>query len=157
MKKRFFTIALALIASLGTTLATERESKEPASYKIQLEKRFTSLQIDDDINVVLTNTNNNEIVVEGSLADIKSVVAAVADGRLAVWMSGAKRGNQVTVYIPAAMLDFIAINGDSELRTNTVLNNPRLEVEVNGLCKIHIRSFGKVHVSNLSEYEFKKG
>lgn len=157
MKKRFFTIALALITSLGTALATGKESKEPASYKIQLEKRFTSLQIDNDINVVLTNSTSNEIVVEGNMPDIKSVAATVADGRLSLWMTGAKRGNTVTVYVPASMLDFISVNGESQLSTNTVLSNPKLEVEVNGLCKIHIRSVGKVYVSNLSEYEFKKG
>jgi hypothetical protein len=156
MKKNLFMLLTAVVTFTSFSYAANSGPDDPATVKMDFTKKFTSLDIKDHVNIILTSSSESGITIRGDQQDVKDVRAGVNSGRLTVWMTGSGRGAHVTVYVPAALLDQIFINGDSKVQTESILSNPQLDVEINGECRISIRSLGKVDVRNGSEYEFKK-
>jgi hypothetical protein len=154
MKKKLTALFAAIICLTGFSFAKQPGPGEPTTMKIGFTKKFTSLDIKNDVNVVLTASDGNEILIKGEREDVKRVRATVSNGCLTVWMANGMSNKYVTVYVPAALLDQVIVNGDSNVQTETVLTNPRLDVEINGECSINIRSLGKVEVRNGTEFEF---
>jgi hypothetical protein len=128
---------------------------EPPLMKISFDRSFTSLEVEDNIAVVLTNETGNEISLAGDKEYVKRVRAAVKRGRLYIWLTGSEKGERVTVYVPAALLRQVVINGDSYVSTASTLNNAGMLVVVNGACKLFIKSRGRIDISGTSEYEFR--
>ena len=61
---------------------------EPPLMKISFDKSFTSLEVEDNIAVVLTNETGNEISLAGDKEYVKRVRTAVKRGRLYIYMAG---------------------------------------------------------------------
>jgi len=156
MKKSMFSLFALLFSMISTCFATPAGIKPPV-ITISFGQSFTGLVVDDNITVVLTNETGSEITVSGDQLQVKKLRAAVKKGTLYVWQPGDDKGEKLTVYVPARMLRNIIVNGESQISTATTLDNTRLEVIVNGACKLALRSRGTIDVTGSSDYEFKKG
>ncbi|HEX4877341.1 MAG TPA: DUF2807 domain-containing protein [Chitinophagaceae bacterium] len=129
-------------------------AQNPPVMKINLEKNFYYLEVNDHISVVLTNETGGEIVIDGDRVLARKVRAVVKKNRLYIWLAGNSRGETVTVYVPALLLKQVVINGDSRINTATTLNNSALDIVVNGACRLNLRSRGKIAISGTNEFEF---
>ena len=152
MKNKIIVLLLSVfsVATFGFAASVD---VDPPLMKISFDKSFTSLEVEDNIAVVLTNETGNEISLAGDKEYVKRVRATVKRGRLYLWLAGSEKGERVTV--PAALLRQVVINGDSYVSTASTLNNAGMLVVVNGACKLFIKSRGKIDISGTSEYEFR--
>ena len=155
MKMKLFTLAAALLAVTSFSFAAPASSGEPSTMTINLSRKYTSLDLRGDIKVVLTNDAADKLTITGDKGDVKKIRASVSRGTLSVWSTdGSSSKKDVTIYVPAGWLDLVIINGDAELETKEALRNNELTVEVNGECKVNIRSLGKVTMKNSDEFVF---
>lgn len=150
MKKQFFL----LIAVLGLTWAAAAGGFPPP-LKIRLDKSFSQLVVEDHITVVLTREAGSEISIHGERAQALHLRASIRNNKLYLWMARGQRGEDVIVYVPAALLERVTLNGDSQLSSSGTLFNPSLAVCVNGASILNLRSTGKIQVEGSSEYEYR--
>lgn len=153
MKYNFFTLIITGLFTVTTVLANS--NTEPPPIRINLEKHFSLLEINDHISVVLTNGTGKEISVGGETSKTAKIRASVKKGRLSLWLAGSDKGERIIVYVPARFLKQVVINGDSKVRTAALLDNEELDVVVNGACQLELRSKGRINVSGTNEYEFR--
>lgn len=150
MKKAILSLSLVLTAgsfvAAGTGIPPERI--------IPVKQAFTRLEVADNVTILLTNQPAANISAKGADGALQRVRVAVKKGCLYVWMAGSMDGKNVTVEVPAGLLDQILVDGDSQIRSATVLDNRRLEVTVNGACKLDLRSSGRIDVLGSPDYEF---
>ena len=156
MKKNLVALLLVAVTFTSFSYAGNIDPAGPPIMKMEFAKIFTSLAVQDHVNIVLTNSSESEITIEGEKRDIKDLRASVSHGCLTVWMANSVDGKKITVYVPAAFLDLIYVNGDSNVKSASALNNRQLTVEINGECRIDIRSQGKIELRDGFDYEFKR-
>lgn len=143
---------IALCLLLGSFGLSAFGQKTPETKLIQLKEIFTSLSVDSDIHVVLTENKAGDILVEG---DVKALDIQLNDGHLQL----AKRHHMtapVKVYVPSAYLLKVYMNGTGSLSSSTVLSGQRLKVVLAGESKIAIRSTGNVIVEAMDDIQFIK-
>jgi len=156
MKKKMGSLVLVTLSVTCFGFAAPVHSNPPV-ISIAFDQSFTSLVVDDNITIVLTNETGSEITVSGDQSQVKKIRAAVKKGSLYIWQPGGDKGEKVTVTIPAKQLRQVIVNGESYISTAATLDNTGLEVIVNGACKLVLHSRGNIDVTGTSDYEFKKG
>ena len=154
MKPKFIMTALLLCSLAFSAFAQKSKPSDPVSKLIRLNEGYSSMVIEDDISVVLTESNSNEIIIKGEEKSVEKVKVEVDDGRLILSYVSAGVPAAVKVYVPAALLSRVNINGKSEVTSASTLNNPKLRVIVAGEGKVHLRSSGKVLVEGTDEFDF---
>ena len=154
MKPKFFFTALLLGSLAFSAFAQKSQPSDPVSKLIRLNEGYNSLVIEDDISVVLSESNSNEIIIKGEEKSVEKVKVKVDDGKLVLWYVPGAVPTAVKVFVPAAALSRININGKSDVTSASTLNNPKLRVIVAGEGKVHLRSNGKVLVEGTDEFDF---
>jgi len=149
MKPKFIMTALLLCSLAFSAFAQKSKPSDPVSKLIRLNEGYSSMVIEDDISVVLTESNSNEIIIKGEEKSVEKVKVEVDDGRLILSYVSAGVPAAVKVYVPAALLSRVNINGKSD-----VTSASKLRVIVAGEGKVHLRSSGKVLVEGTDEFDF---
>ena len=126
---------------------------EPETKVIQLKEIITSLAVENDIHVVLTETKSGEILVEGQ---VNALDIHVSDGQLQLAKKYEKLNAPLKVYVPATYLSKVYMNGTGSLSSSTVLTSPRIKVILSGESTIAIRSAGNVTVETMNDIQFVK-
>jgi len=87
MKNKIIVLLLSVfsVATFGFAASVD---VDPPLMKISFDKSFTSLEVEDNIAVVLTNETRNEISLAGDKEYVKRVRTAVKRGRLYIYMAG---------------------------------------------------------------------
>jgi len=148
----FFLISAALILIFTiilsvTTFAHESSDKNAVYSKaIMLNGSCHQLVVWGDIEIVLTPSLSDSIVVEGSATDIKMIETKMKKGRLAVRAQWVNESHTTRIIVPAAMLKFIQVYGNATIHSAGFLSIPQLKIEMNGEGRIKIRSYGIVKV-----------
>jgi hypothetical protein len=123
-----------------------------AATRIPVTEIFTTLSVDENLDVVLTSGPSDEIWVEGSTKHL-SVQLTDSHLRLAPlqpYTSPAK------IYVPATYLSKIYMNGAGSLSSASLLNSKHLRVILFGEASVAIRSTGRVSVETADEIRFVK-
>lgn len=150
MKKAILSMVLMIAAG---SIASAGSAPTPELI-IPVKQAFTRLQVADNVSILLTNQPAAAVSARGTDAALQRVRVAVKKGCLYVWMAGSTDGKNVTVEVPAGLLEQVLVDGDSLIRSASVLDNPSLEVTVNGACRLDLRSSGKIDVQGTPDYEF---
>lgn len=145
----FFILTLLSAPALVSASVTPPERKVPVT------KQFRSLNVSDNITILLTTEPATEITVQGTGAELQRARVVIKNNCLYVWMNGSVDGRNVTVRVPASQLEQIQVEGDSQVRATAILLNPKLEVTVNGACRLSLRSRGIIEVKETPDYEFR--
>ena len=149
MKPLLFTIGL-LLGSFGLSAFAQKATHEPKH--IQLQEIITSVSVNDDIDIVLTDSKANELLVDGNP---KAVSVFVNDGHLQLAKTQQTAG-VVKIYVPAAYVSKVFMNGTGELSSSAVLSGSRLKIVLAGESKIALRSTGNVTVEAVDDIQFVK-
>lgn len=136
--KQLLILAISLLSLSATVQAA------PAKTIIPLTEKFHSIVINDDIAVVLTESNDTEITISGEDKYVSRVDYTVSNGKLTISSKKGFLKNRVVVYVPVKNLRSIEVNGESKVSNKGWLLSPELKVIVNGLAKIELYNKGEV-------------
>lgn len=123
------------------------DSKNPA---------ITSLVVNADVNIVLINEGDKPVSMIGDAVFMEQVYYKQTGGRLVV--NAIKNKNwktRGTVYIAAGSLTSIRVNNDAYVKSSGALIIPKLDIEVNGSCKIAVFTWGEVNLIKNDSYEIE--
>jgi formylmethanofuran dehydrogenase subunit D len=151
MKPKFLFICL-LLSTIGFSAFAQQSV--PQDKKIQLTETATSLVVEDDITVVLTDSKADYLSVEG---DSKAVVATIQDGQLVLSARKSHLASNVTVFVPAGQLSKVFLNGTGSLSSSDILSNQKIKIYLASEAKINVRSKGAVSVEAFNDIQFVRG
>ncbi|HYO21115.1 MAG TPA: DUF2807 domain-containing protein [Flavisolibacter sp.] len=152
MKPTIFFLAL-LLSSLTFSAFAQKTSQNETKL-IQLKEVFTSMSVDNDIDVVLTESKTGEMVVEGNA---KLLDMRLSDGHLSLSKKQLGVSAPIKVHVPASYLSKIFMNGNGTLSSSAVLSNQKMKILLAGEAKIAVKSTGSVTVETAEEIQFVKG
>jgi hypothetical protein len=152
MKKNFvvtFVLMMSVVySSFSAGLEKNLLSKNPQ------EPAITSLVINADVNIVLFNDGNKLVRRVGDVDFMEQVSFKQTGNTLVVKASKNKNWkNKGVIYIPANGLTSIQINNDAVVRSSETLIIPKLDIEINGSCKVSVFTLGEVNLVKNDSYE----
>lgn len=103
-----------------------------------------SIEVSDEINIVLTQSTEAKLRIIGEEKDSKAVMLDQKNGRVRLISKRGSLKNRVTVYIPVQNLSKLVINGKSYVRSNGVIASKKLLVTVAGEAKVEINNLGDI-------------
>jgi hypothetical protein len=145
MKKAILSMTLLIFGISFSALAAE---KTPGTTSI------TTIIINADVTVVLTNNDNQAVNMIGDEMFMKFVTFRQEGDKLVVAaQKNRDYKSRGIIYVPSSALQSISINSDATVRSSYVLNLPELRVAINGACRIHLYTTGKVKLEDNQQYE----
>jgi hypothetical protein len=139
--KRIILSGLLCLGMVLTGIAKDREPARDVNSGV-----IQSVVINANVTVVLTNFGDNEIRITGD-DFLKQQVHLRRNGNKLV-ISANKRSSllgKVVIYVPAAYVSRIFINSDAHVHSSGILQNPKLDVFINGACRIMIDNIGQLN------------
>ena len=124
------------------TIATAKA--ENITREMDLAASVKSIEVSDDINVVLTQSSEAKLRIIGEEKDNKAVLLDQKNGRVRLLSKKGSLKNKVTVYVPVQNLSKLVINGKSYVRSNGVIASKKLVVTVAGEAKVEINNLGDI-------------
>lgn len=152
MKRVTILLTMLLVSSL-TFLAfgeTGKNNEEPAP-------SISTLVINANVTVVLVNNHSLRPVITGDTEMARLITIKQSGDTLIVNASKGKNLKESgVVYIPATMLKQIRVNSEAHVLSLYTLKLPKIDVFINGACKIEIANVGSVNLVESENYEFEK-
>lgn len=139
--KQLFIMAIALFAMTSVTKAKN------ITREINLTSSVYSIEVSDDINLVLTQSTEATLRITGEEKDSKAVLFDNKNGRVRLLSKKGSLKNKVTVYVPVQNLRKLVINGKSYVRSNGVIASKKLDVTIAGEAKVEINNLGDIAFS----------
>lgn len=136
--KQLFSLLISVL-SLATVANAETITRE-----MDLTASVYSIEVSDDINVVLTQSTEAKLRITGEEKDSKAVLLDQKNGRVRLLSKKGSLKNRVTVYVPVQNLHKLVINGKSYVRSNGVIASKNLQVTVAGEAKVEINNLGDI-------------
>jgi hypothetical protein len=128
----------------------------PVSKTVNLTEAYSSLLIENNLSVILTESASPTIKIEGDARDVKKVGVFVTDGQLVLTYAQPNLQPDVKLYVPAAFLTKVFMNGKAMLSSSAVLKNKKLKIYMAEEGQVNIRSVGSVIVEPDNEIDFVK-
>ena len=135
--KQLFILFISVL-----TIATAKA--EIITREMNLATSVKSIEVSDDINVVLTQSSEAKLRITGEEKDNKAVLLDQKNGRVRLLSKKGSLKNKVTVYVPVQNLSKLVINGKSYVRSNGVIASKKLVVTVAGEAKVEINNLGDI-------------
>jgi hypothetical protein len=151
MKKILFSLAAAFIVAVGIA---QTNSEGNVSKKVLLAQNPASLVINGSISVVLLNGNTKEIWMEGSKEAIDGYSVKEKNATVEINDRAGKSRTEALLYVPAQAINTLFINGASAVTSYETLLNQKIDVYVNGSCKVWVRTTGIIHVNAADGYDY---
>lgn len=136
--KQLFILFISVL-TMATVANAENITRE-----VDLTASVYSIEVSDDINVVLTQSTDARLRITGEEKDSKSVLLDQKNGRVRLLSKKGSLKNKVTVYVPVQNLHKLVINGKSYVRSNGVIASKNLHVTVAGEAKVEINHIGEI-------------
>jgi hypothetical protein len=140
--KQFIIMAVSLLTFSAAGIAAP--ANKTISAVIASGTVYDVIVVNNDIDIVLTESPVAEIRVTGEEKDVNLVKHQVKKGMLII---GSKMGSlkgKATVYVSVSSLKKLEINGKSFVTSNGALKSSKLIVVVNGEAKFDLRNYGDI-------------
>lgn len=136
--KQLFSLFIGVL-TMATVANAENITRE-----VDLTASVYSIEVSDDINVVLTQSTDAKLRITGEAKDSKAVLLDQKNGRVRLLSKKGSLKNRVTVYVPVQNLRKLVINGKSYVRSNGVIASKNLQVTLAGEAKVEINNLGDI-------------
>jgi hypothetical protein len=136
--KQLFILFISVL-TMATVAKAENITRE-----MDLTASVYSIEVNDDINLVLTQSTDAKLRITGEEKDSKAVLLDQKNGRVRLLSKKGSLKNRVTVYVPVQNLHKLVINGKSYVRSNGVIASKNLQVTVAGEAKVEIDNLGNI-------------
>jgi hypothetical protein len=147
-------LCLALLfasVSHASGIATDEPVKKEGSGKI------STLIINADVTVVLVDYDNAQLEIIGKDFLKKFVTFRNSGDTLFI---GAAKTRELryagVIYVPASQLKNIRINSKAMVRSMYFLQIPKLNVVINGACRISISNVGELNCIGINDFEVEQ-
>ena len=117
-------LSLVLIQTACSVFESQTESREV--------EKFTALKISGLAEVIITQANEQKLVVQVSGMPIADVVTTVENETLIITTKGFHRGESVQVFVHYNQLNSISTSGSAELTSTNTLNTQHMNITTNG-------------------------
>ena len=149
------TLLIGLL--LGTAAFAQKQTTEaPVTTTVHLTEATRTLYVESDVTVILTGNETSDVVIEGDARDLKTLRAKAADGTLSLFVPLESSAARLKVYVPASQLSKVYLFGKSVLRSETVLQNPKIKIILAGESVVNVSSVGKVLIEGSDDFDFIK-
>ena len=160
MKKQFVSIILIAVLSYLPAAAAPVTPAKDNTVQVALAAPFHRMVVCNNVNVVLVDVASQQASIKGKAKWREAVKLEVKDGVLTVSSSRSSSMKQATVYIPVQQLEGITVKGYSDIESKGTLHSQKLNIHIEGDCRVSVLNDGLVTVSNGPlhdfEYEVKK-
>lgn len=116
---------------------------------------FHSIRIENDIDVVLTETNLAGITVVANDDATRAIQFKVKKGVLHIYSKGRSMKGKAVVYVPVKNLQTLEVMGNSHVSSAGPLSGPSLRLKIHGEATFNIRSNGDVAVESSPDIEIQ--
>jgi hypothetical protein len=120
--------------------------------KIKTDEVVTSLKVYKNVEVVLTDNDQDEIQVVGETADVENTAVKISNGEMIVTGFDDDTRERVVVYVPARFLGKVFIHGSSNVSSAGLLDNEMMDVTINGSGKSNIQSIGLISLNTIGDF-----
>jgi len=152
---KFLAMLLFAAGITGTTYAQDTKEEQFINKKVVLEQEVYNLIVNDDVSIVFTDEAGKEITIEGRDSEVKKVTLTEQNGTLEISApTSFLAKKKAVVYVPARSLRSLTVNGASVIYSYDKIQNPHINVFVNGSCQVRIKTYGQIKVINSDEYSF---
>lgn len=136
--KQLFILFISVL-TMATVANAENITRE-----MDLTSSVYNIEVNDDINVVLTQSTEAKLRITGEEKDSKAVLLNQKNGRVRLFSKKGSLKNRVTVYVPVQNLHKLIINGKSYVRSDGVIASKKLLVTIGGEAKVEINNLGDI-------------
>lgn len=140
--------AAFILATAFTVPAKKQSAKFNSMEDGKYSMSFSKIVIEDDIDVMLHESAEKNILVEGWQGDVANVEWKVKNGVLYVSSKTGSLKGRVLVTVDVSGLKKIDINGASEVKSLGNLNSGSLYISMNGFGLVSIVNAGKIELVN---------
>ncbi|HEX4957938.1 MAG TPA: DUF2807 domain-containing protein [Lacibacter sp.] len=109
---------------------------------------YDVIVINNDIDVVLTESSLAEIRVTGDEKNVQLVKHQVKKGMLIIGSKSGSLKGKATVHVSVSSLRKLEINGSSFVTSNGALRSNKLVVVVNGEAKFDLKNYGDILIES---------
>ena len=120
--------------------------------KIATDEAVTSLKVYKNVEVILTDSDLNEIQFVGAKTDVENTSFKIDNGEITITGSDDLIRERVVVYVPSRFLNKVYIHGSSNVSSAGLLNNEMLDVTINGIGKSNIQSNGMISLNTIGDF-----
>lgn len=157
MKPKIFILSILFGAVFTSAFAQKPQATAPpVQTNVHLGQPAHVLFVENDITVILTDDDTNDVTVEGDARDVKALQVDLNDGNLFLSSASAANKTGVKVYVPAKQLIKVHLSGKSILRSAAVLQNKSLKIVLDGEGIVNLSSTGKVVIEGTNDFDFVK-
>jgi len=155
--KRPIIIKLLFPATMLLFSFTPKDNKKsnvPVIKKeVIIERPFQSINISGDISLILTNKPAGTVTIEGDENDVNSIRYRNKNNELIIDASRKKGFDQLTIYLSAATLKSMLVNGNGHIYSTGIIKTDDLHIWLNGDISVEINALGKVSVDAYYDYD----
>jgi hypothetical protein len=155
MNKSVFFVAVALICALIMQQAHSMNDR-PANAAFS-RSYIKTLIINADVTVVLVNSDKISVEANGNTMFMDQV--QVERSGDTVLINASKRKDYTgkgVIYVSATQLRNIRINSSANVKTLNVLQLPKLDVVINGDCKVAVSNTGVTNLIETSNFSVEQ-
>jgi hypothetical protein len=131
--------------------------KEKKSYvrTIEINNAITKIIISGNVEVALTEDKQSNITIEGKREIAEQVRVVNEKGQLQIFAKSSSGKNRPKVTIPVSHLKTLVVRGEAFVYSSAMLHSDKINVLVDGLCTISLKSTGSIVVESTDEYYLK--
>lgn len=155
MKKTLLLTVILMTAIIHSSFSAGFEKLPVSGNSKSKESAITSLVVNADVTIVLVNDKNRQVKMIGDETFMKLVSFKQYGNNLVVDASKNRdfKSNGI-IYVSAASLENIRVNSAAHIRSSGILEIPDLKININGNCKVHVITTGKVSPAESYKYLF---
>jgi hypothetical protein len=153
---RRFLLPIAILF-IAATSSAQLPSLSPMMERKEVNVTGTCRQVNvyGDVRVVLTNDAPGTLLLEGNGKDIDCVKTIANKHELFINAGRKKSFSQLVIYLPAAGISSLVINGNAEIVSSTMIKAPELEITLCGNALVAVKYEGKIKVKAADGYELE--
>jgi DUF4097 and DUF4098 domain-containing protein YvlB len=147
--KKLITMVAAIFLTAGiSAFASGTNDGTSPGKRINYQVSFSKIELSDDIDLVLHESQNKFIDVTGNTADIEKVNWKIKDGILFISSKKGSLKDKVKVIVSVNQLKKLEIYGESTVNSLGELSSKELHVSIEGDSYVALKNSGEIHITN---------
>lgn len=123
--------------------------------ELTIANNFTSIRIEGNVSLVLTDKPAGSIIIEGEEKDIQQI-SPVFENNVLVLDAGRRFSfAPLTIYLSALTLQTIRVNGDGNISSSGCIKADGLHLLLNGNIKVKLRALGHISFDAPEDIEIR--
>jgi hypothetical protein len=154
--KKLTIITMAFILTAGlSAFAAETKANAAVTKKVYYQLSFSKIVVEDDIDIRLSENTDKVIEIYGDSRYTQEVDWKIRNGILYIRSKAGSLKNKVEVSISVNQLNDLTVTGNSDVRSEGVLNSEELKVFVDGEGQIAVKNTGAIKVKRADHIDLK--